>query len=82
MSVAVTPNGQTIKHVDFKQPFAVAPIVVMCFSGTISAQGAAVYKDITLSSTVAAKDGFDICLVSANASYSGSASVKWIAVEQ
>lgn len=82
VSVAVTPNGQTIKHVDFKQPFAVAPIVVMCFSGTISAQEAAIYKDLTLSSTVAAKDGFDICLVSANASYSGSTSVKWIAVEQ
>lgn len=81
-SVAVTPNGQTIKHVDFAQPFAVAPIVVLCFSGTISAQGAAIYKDITLSSTGAAKDGFDICLVSANASYSGNASVKWIAHEQ
>lgn len=82
VSVKITPNGQTIQRVVFREPFGVAPIVVVCLSGTISAAGSAVYKEVTVSSTDAAKNGFSVCLVSSHSTYNGSATVKWIAMRQ
>lgn len=52
---------------------------VVSLSGTISVSSGNVYKDVTISATNNKIDGFDICLVSRNATYTGSVLVKWIA---
>lgn len=78
-AVDVRPNQQTIVHVNYKKRFRAVPMSVVSLSGTISVAGGNVYKDVTISATNGTIDGFDICLVSRDETYTGSTLVKWIA---
>lgn len=52
---------------------------VVSLSGTISVPGGNVYRNVTVSATNNKIDGFDICLVSRDETYTGSTLVKWVA---
>lgn len=73
------PNQQTLVHVGYKKRFRTVPMSVVSLSGTISVSSGNVYKDVTISATNNKIDGFDICLVSRNTTYTGSVLVKWVA---